>query len=128
QEQHVLGEPEAVVHDLDGALELGAADDARDADRRRGDDLDVNARVRERLEHVGGDARVAAHARADERDLPDVRVADVALGIDVLRDHAEHRLGGGEVGFGQGERDVRVPGGGDVLDDHVDVDARVGER
>jgi hypothetical protein len=71
---------------------------------------------------------VAAHPGADERELADLAVAGHAGGADLRRDRVEDRLGRGQVLLGQRERDVRVPGGGDVLDDHVDVDPRVRER
>src|SRR5205814_5130668 len=75
----LLGEEaELLVHGPHGGLDLGAADDAGDSDRRRGDDLDVDAGFGERLEHVRGDARVALHSRADERHLPDLGVVEDA--------------------------------------------------
>src|SRR5262249_22917568 len=50
----LLGEePELRVHRAHGVLDLRGADDARDADRRRRDDLDVDACLGEGLEHVG---------------------------------------------------------------------------
>src|SRR6266567_2952758 len=49
------------VHRPHGPLDLGRAHDAGDADRRRGDDLDVDPCLRESLEHVGGDAGMALH-------------------------------------------------------------------
>src|SRR5581483_12361872 len=55
---------ELLVHGLHRALDLGGADDAGDPDRGRRDDLDVDPGVGERLEHVRGDAGVAAHAGA----------------------------------------------------------------
>ena len=51
---------EPVVHETERALAVGAAHDARDPDRRRRDHLDVDALLGERVEHVGGDARVAS--------------------------------------------------------------------
>ena len=54
-----------------------AADHAGDLDRRGGDHLDVDPLLAERLEDLGGDARMAAHPGADDRDL-----ADPLVGLD----------------------------------------------
>ena len=66
------------------ALDVVLGDHARDPDRRRADHLDVDALGRERLEHLGGDAGMRLHARADERDAADVLVGAEAarLGVD----------------------------------------------
>ena len=79
-----LSEAERRVQRLHRALDVVFGDDARDPDRRRADHLDVDALVRERLEHLGGDTRVRLHARADERDPTDVLVGAEAarLGVD----------------------------------------------
>ena len=82
--------------------------------------------VAERLEHLGRDARMASHAGADDRDL-----ADVGLGLDAAGDfeRLEHVGRRGQVLVGDGEGEVGCPIGRDglVLDDHVDVDVRVGK-
>src|SRR6266576_2196119 len=88
----VLGELEPVVEDADGPLDLGGPDDAGDADRRRRDDLDVDARLGERVEHVGDDAWVRLHPRADKGDLCDLSIGREALPADVCRDVREHGL------------------------------------
>ena len=116
------------MYDLDGSLDVGGADDARDADRRGRDDLDVHAGLRERVEHVRRDAGMALHPRADQRHLPDVGVTREACRVHLGRDLAQDRLGGGNVVLRQRERDVRVALGRDVLHDHVDVHAGVRER
>src|SRR5689334_18942029 len=59
-------DPELVVHRLHRPVDLSGAHHAGDANRRRGDDLDVDPCLREGLEHVGGDARMALHSGADE--------------------------------------------------------------
>src|SRR4051812_21380218 len=123
-----LGEPEAVVHRLHGAVDVARADQARDPDRRGRVDRDVDAGLRERVEHVRRDARVRLHPGADERDLRDLRVGGDVLAPDGARDLLQHRLRRREIGLGHRERDVRVPGCGDVLDDHVHVDVRIRER
>ena len=110
-------------------LGVGGVDQHRELDLRRGDGADVDAAAGQRLEGVGGDAGVAAHADADHRDLGDVgRAVDVVeadrgLGLVQHVDralivggrHREGEVGGGAVG-------------GDVLHDHVDVDAGLGQR
>ena len=116
------------MHRLDGTLDVGRAHDARDPDRRGRDDLDVDPGGGERLEHVGGDAGVRAHPGADQGDLRDVRVLREPGRADLLAARLEDRLGDREVGLRERERDVGQALGGDVLDDHVDVDAGVGER
>ena len=105
------------------------ADHARDADRRRGDDLDVDPCLGERVEHVGGDARVALHARSDQRDLRDVGVAARRArrrGPRELRSRIGSAIGRSV--FGSVNEIVAVAVLRDVLDDHVDVHAGVRER
>ena len=51
------------------------------------------ARLGERVEHVGRDARVRAHAGADERDLRDLRVVREPERADLGRERLEHLLG-----------------------------------
>src|SRR3954447_5076120 len=82
---------------------LGLRDHAGDLDRRGRDHPQVDALVGERAEHLGGDARVGAHAGADQRHLRELvvlvdlhgaehahRVVDAAAGgVDVLRRHGE---------------------------------------
>src|SRR6266852_6149581 len=65
---------EPVVHRLHRSLDLGRSHDARDANRRGGDDLDVDVGVAECLEHVGGDAWMALHPGTDQGHLCDVGV------------------------------------------------------
>ena len=67
-----LSSPNAACNDCTAALHVVFGDHARDPDRRRADHLDVDAFVRERLEHLGGDAGVRLHARADQRHPADV--------------------------------------------------------
>src|SRR5258708_18113338 len=57
---------EARVHDLHRTLDMCRADHARDADRRRRNDLDVDPGLRKRVEHVGRDTRMTLHAGADQ--------------------------------------------------------------
>src|SRR5205823_7811112 len=121
-------DPELVVNRLHGALDLGRAYDAGDADRRRGDDLDVDACLREGFEHASGDSRVALHSGSDERDLRDLVVEVNGRRADVGGELLEDRLGDCEVALRQRERDIRRAVGGDVLHDHVDVHAGVRKR
>src|SRR5581483_5619850 len=117
------------VQGAHGEVGLGGLDQHGEFDLRGGDGEDVDLVFGQRLEGPGGDAGVAAHADADDRHLGDVGrpveplEADLALGL-VEGDagplvvggrHGEGQIGGGAVG-------------GDVLHDHVDVDAGVGER
>ena len=77
-------ETERAVQGAHRRFDVGVAHDARDPDRRRADHLDVDSFVGERLEHLGGDAGVGLHARADERDATDLGIRAVAprLGVD----------------------------------------------
>ena len=88
---------------------------------------EVDPLLAQDLEDLGGDARVRAHAGADDRDL-----ADLLVGQDLQRDVAEggdRVLGGGQVGAvdGEGEVGELIVAHRLILDDHVDVDVGVGE-
>ena len=110
--------------------DLLAAHDAGDLDRRGGDHLDVDALAAEGGEHLGGDAGVRLHSRADDRDLAHRRVLGDAGDADVGDDRVERGAGGRQVGARDGEGHVGRGALGLrlVLDDHVDVDVGVGER
>ena len=110
------------------ALDVVLVHDARDADRRRRDHLDVDALGGEGLEHLRRDTGVGLHARADERDAADGVVEVGTAGVDLDDDLVDDLHRAGELVAGHGERDVGVAGGRDVLHDHVDVDVLVGER
>ena len=87
---------EGLVQGVDRVGDAVGGDDAGDLDRRGGDHLDVDPLAAEHLEDLGGDARVRAHAGADDRDL-----ADPLVGADALADVAE---GGDRVGRGRSGR------------------------
>src|SRR6516165_5631558 len=97
----------------------------RDPDFRGGDHLDVHPSLGERAEKRGGDPRVRAHAGPHQRHLADPVVVEQVLVLQFLLHRAERRQRGLTVVARQRERDVGAPGGGggDVLHDHVDVDA-----
>ena len=80
-----------------------------------------------RLEHLRRDARMRLHARAHERDPADAGVVGEAAGADLADDLLHDGERPREVGVRDGERDVGVARGRDVLHDHVDVDRLVGE-
>ena len=68
--------PNASCSARDGLVELRVLDQHRDSDLRGGDQLDVDPDLGQRLAERGGDAGVAAHARADQRHLADVVVVE----------------------------------------------------
>ena len=72
---------------------------------------------------------MALHADADDADLGDLAVGDQAVVADVVALVLKQRLRAGEVGLRHGEGHVGLAlVAADVLDDHVDIDARRGER
>ena len=103
-------------------------DDAGDLDGRGADHVQVDAEVGQRLEHLGGDAGVAAHTGADQADLGDLRVGVVLSCAELLDDLLERLVGGGDVLDRDRARDVAVAALAGVLDDGVDVDVGVGQR
>ena len=112
-------------------LHVLLAHHARDLDRRGGDHLDVHARLAQHGEGPGGDARVALHPGADERHLahPVVRVdraeAELVLERAPARRCAIARSSRGTVTDMSAQLALAH---GLVLDDHVHVHARVGQR
>ena len=108
-----------------------AADDAGDLDRRRRDHLDVDALVAERREDLRGDARDGTSSpRRRSRPCPSPRrsaIGDAELGDERRR---ARRARVAQVVARDRERHVGAARSDDglVLDDHVDVDVRVGER
>ncbi len=85
-------------------------------------------RSAKRLEHLGRDSRVGAHADTDRADLHYVGVRHDRFKADRLLGFLELGYGVGERGgwHGEGQR-ARLAGPGAALDDHVDVDVRLGE-
>ncbi len=83
----------------------------------------------EHAEHLRGDARVRAHAGADDRDLAHLLVRR-HLVEGVAGERFERGARRAQVLARDREGDLRAAAGrrGLVLHDHVDVDVRVGER
>ncbi len=104
-------------------------DDAADLDRARRDHLDVDALLAEHGEHLRRDAWVATHSGPDHRHLADRFVGHDAAQRQFGLKRAQSVQCGLEVVGGDGERHVSGLAACDrlVLDDHVDVDVRVGE-
>ena len=100
-----------------------------DADLRGGDHVDVDPGVGQRLEERRRNARVGAHAGADQGQLADLLVVFDVFEADFGLGGAEGGQGVGAFDDGQREGDVRPAGAvrGDVLDDHVDVRVRIGD-
>src|SRR5437899_2308954 len=74
-------------------------------------------------------AVVAAHADADHRHLADIGIGHQRPVTELLLAVLEHLDGPLEIGLRHREGEVgRAAALGDVLDDHVDIDAGIGER
>ncbi|AKZ57048.1 putative Integrase [Streptomyces ambofaciens ATCC 23877] len=118
------------MHGADGLVHVVLAGDDRDADFGGRDELDVHPGVGQRGEEVGGDARIALHAGADQRDLADLVVVAQRVEADAGPALLQRVDGLAALGLRQGEGDVRQAGGGrgHVLHDHVDVDLGVCDR
>ena len=84
--------------------------------------------VGERPEHPGGIARRVVQAGADDRDLGHRGVGRQLAGAQVADERLERLLGGRQLDPRDRERQVGLAAVADVLDDHVDVDAGLGER
>ena len=91
-----------------------------------GNHLDVDALAGERRKHRAGDAGVAAHAGADHADLGDIGIGQQFQVADRLLVLAQQILSARQVGAADGEGKVGAAVVGDVLHDHVDVDAGLG--
>ena len=112
---------------MDGAFDVGLANDARDADGGGRDHLDVHRRGGQRLEHLRRHTGIRLHAGPDEAHLADRAVGRDADGADLARKFAGDRRGLVDVCTRDCEADVGHAVIGDVLHDHVDVHVGVGE-
>ena len=109
-------------------LEVGLGDHAGDPDLRGRDHLDVDAGIGQRPEHPGRVARGVVQPGADDRHLGDRRVGRQLAGAELAHERIEGLLGRRELDPRDREREVGRAAVADVLDDHVDVDAGLGER
>jgi hypothetical protein len=104
-------------------------DQHRNLDLAGRDRLNVDAAVGQRPEHRGGNACVAFHADANDRDLGDFGVGDDAVEADRFLLRLPAGLRAQQIGAGHGEGHVGLAlVAANVLDDHVDVDVRCRER
>src|SRR6202011_5259150 len=104
-----------------------AVDDAGDMDLARRDHLDVDARLRERVENPGYDTG-GAQPGADHAHLRDVCRRCESLSARRLGQVVEHARGPTEIRLGDGEAHVGRAVVGHVLNNDVDVDRLVGQR
>src|SRR5580658_1751708 len=115
-----VGHAHGLVHpvkvDDDGYLYLGGADE-----------VDVDPRLGQGLEEDRGDPAVGLHAYADDRELRDVLVHGHLAAAERDQHGLQCLLGLLRVGLRHREREVGHALAARVLDDHVDVHARVGE-
>jgi hypothetical protein len=108
-------------------IRLVLGDHDRDLDLRRADQLEVDARLGQRIEQRRGHAAVGAHADTDDRQLRDA-VVEFDGAADFLEDGCEAFLHLGNLGERHRESQVRDAAATDVLHNHVDVDIRIGQR
>ena len=80
------------------------------------------------MEHILGDAGMAAHADADDRHLDDIGIGLQRVEAERLAATLENLHGAVEIGARDRESQVGFAVRGDILHDHVDVDCVVGER
>ncbi len=117
-----------VMKHLHRTFGLGLGNDTADANRGRGNHVDVDSGGGECLEHGRRDARVRTHPSTDHRNP-----SDIALRRDLfsakLRYQSLGELQAERQGIvSDGEGDVRGTVLGGVLDDHVDIDRPIGKR
>src|ERR1700722_9579536 len=93
----------------------------------RGNDLNVDRFVCQSAKHRIGDAGVAAHADPDDADLGDVRILQHLGPRDLILDRGQGHARSRQIGLADGERHVGRAIGGDILNDHVDIDVVIGE-
>ena len=122
-------EAEGGVQHAHREVELVFGDQRADFDLAGGDCEQVDPALGQHREHCRGELRIGPDADADDADLghrivvDQARIADVALAL--LDDRQRLRQARARDGEGQ----VRRPGvGGCRVDDHVDLDPRLGDR
>ena len=91
----------------DRQLGIGGIDQDGKLDLRGGDRTDVDAALGQRLEGLGSDAGMAAHADPDHRDLGDVGRRVEAFIADLRLGARDGLLGALEIRGGNGEGEVR---------------------
>src|SRR5512135_2797041 len=120
---------ERLVQHAHGELEVLLVDHDRDLDLGGRDHLDVDALAGQRLEHLGREPDVRAHADADDGHLGDPVVTDDFACLERLAalrlEHAHRLLVLVAI---DREREIGVTRRADVLHDHVDVDVGRGDR
>ena len=104
-------------------LQIVGGDQDANLDFGGGDDLDVDTFVGKRAEHARCNAGVRVHARSDQRNFDDLVVAAKLLKRSVCADLFQRDASVLQVGFGDGEGDVRfLLVLRRALHDHVDRD------
>src|SRR5262245_52431578 len=104
-------------------LGVGSVDQDANLYLRRGYGENVDPFLAQGLEHLCRDAGVAAHADADHGNLGNVAGALDVEGPDLLFDGLQNSQGPVELGLLHREGDIgELAVGGQVLDDHIDVD------
>ena len=96
--------------------------DTGNADFRRADEPDVDILAGQGLEHLGGHPGVIFHTDADDRNLGDILIAQDLFGPDLLGHFLFDGHGFLEIRFRHRKRQVGLPPGTHVLNDHVDDD------
>src|SRR5271165_574644 len=96
-------------------------DDHRNFYFRGGDHLDVDARLAEQFEHFGGDTGVRSHPDSDDAQFGDAALCGEPFRADFGDNRSDVLFDLWQLVRVRRKRNVSGAGGGDVLNDHVDV-------
>jgi hypothetical protein len=117
-----------LVQDAHGEFQILLLDDHRDLDFRGRDHLQVDVLLRQCSEHLARDPRVGAHPDADSRNLAGRVVSGEISSADFLLDAFENAERFAVVVAIDREGKIGRPVAANILDDHVDVNVRFGDR
>jgi len=116
------------VSELGRLVDLGLVENDGDFDFGGGDHLDVHAAIAEAFEKGGSHTRVGAHADSDHAELGDTAFFDDFAGADFSGNAVDDGANFFEFVGRHREGNIRGSANGDILNDHIDDDIRLGER